>query len=299
MTTRFWLTAFLLCLGAGWGLTQPLTKIAVTHGLEPFGMIFWQMVIGTLLTGITLLVQGKDLPINKRTIGFCLLIALIGTLIPNSAGYRAAAFLPAGIMSIVIATIPMIAFPIALILGTDWFTWRRLAGLLLGLIGVALIALPEASLPDRAMVAILPLALIAPFCYAAEGNVVAKWGTAGLDPVRLMFGASVIGTLIAAPLAVSTGQFINPTAAFDTGRAAFALSSVIHVIVYMSYVWLIGQAGAVFAGQVSYIVTGTGVIWSMLLLDERYSLWIWAALGVMLIGIALVRPRHDDDRLMT
>ena len=45
MTTRFWLTAFLLCLGAGWGLTQPLTKIAVTHGLEPFGMIFWQMVI--------------------------------------------------------------------------------------------------------------------------------------------------------------------------------------------------------------------------------------------------------------
>jgi drug/metabolite transporter (DMT)-like permease len=47
----------------------------------------------------------------------------------------------------------------------------------------------------------------------------------------------------------------------------------------------------VFASQVSYIVTGSGVIWAMVILDERFSSWIWAALAVMLLGLALVSPR--------
>ncbi|MCP4818147.1 MAG: EamA/RhaT family transporter, partial [Shimia sp.] len=35
----------LLAIGAGWGLTQPLTKIAVSEGYEPLGLIFWQLAI--------------------------------------------------------------------------------------------------------------------------------------------------------------------------------------------------------------------------------------------------------------
>ena len=194
-------------------------------------------------------------------------------------------------MSIVIATIPMMAFPIALALGNDSFSVRRLAGLMLGLIGVGLIALPDASLPERAMIAFLPLALIAPFCYACEGNIVARWGTAGLDPFAVLFGASVIGTLFALPLAIGTGQFFVPQAPFIMADYALVLGAVIHVLVYTGYVWLIGRAGAVFAGQVSYIVTGSGVLWAMLLLGETYSLWVWGALVCMILGLMLVQPR--------
>ena len=299
MNERARLTIILVFLGAGWGMTQPLTKITVGAGYLPFGLIFWQLAIGAVLTSTLLLIQRKPLPLSAKTFGFFAMIALIGTLIPNTASYRAAFFLPAGVMSIVIATIPMLAFPIALALGTDWVTWRRMAGLSLGLLGVSLIAFPEASLPDRAMVAILPLALIAPLCYAIEGNVVAKWGTGGLDPVQLLCGASCLGTAIALPLALSTGQFIDPRPPYILADLAFLLSSLIHVSVYITYVWLVGRAGAVFAGQVSYLVTGFGVIWAMLLLGERYSGWVWAALVLMLCGIALVRPRHVDAEIET
>ena len=185
----------------------------------------------------------------------------------------------------------MMAFPIALALGNDQFSFRRLAGILLGLIGVGFIALPEASLPERAMIAFLPLALVAPFCYACEGNIVAKWGTAGLDPVQTLLGASAIGTLIALPLALGTGQFFVPKVPFINADYAMILSAVIHVLVYTGYVWLIGRAGAVFAGQISYLVTGTGVLWSMLLLSETYSLWVWMALVCMGFGLSLVQPR--------
>lgn len=288
---RLRLTGFLVLLGCGWGLTQPLIKITVTAGYQPFGLIFWQMLIGAVLLGVVRWRHLGRMPFTLSTLGIWLMIATIGTLIPNTTSYRAAFHLPSGIMSIVIATIPMMAFPIALALGNDRFSFRRLGGLLLGLIGVGLIALPEASLPERAMIAFLPLALVAPFCYACEGNIVAKWGTAGLDPFQVLFGASAIGTIIALPLALGSGQFFVPQPPFVLADVTMVLSSVIHVLVYAGYVWLIGRAGAVFAGQVSYIVTGSGVIWAMMLLGESYSVWVWGALACMAIGLSLVQPR--------
>lgn len=288
---RLRLTGFLLLLGCGWGLTQPLIKITVTAGYAPFGVLFWQVFIGALCLGILRWRQLRRMPFNRRTLAVWLMIAVIGSVLPSVTSFRAAFHLPSGLMSIVIATIPMMAFPIALALGNDRFSWRRLGGLTLGLIGVAFIALPEASLPERAMIAFLPLALIAPFCYACEGNIVARWGTAGLDPFAVLFGASVIGTLIALPLAVGSGQFIVPQAPFILADLTMVLSAIIHVLVYAGYVWLIGRAGAVFAGQVSYVVTGSGVLWAMMLLGERYSLWVWAALGCMALGLAFVQPR--------
>ena len=51
------------------------------------------------------------------------------------------------------------------------------------------------------------------------------------------------------------------------------------------------KAGAVFAAQVSYLVTGTGLLWSMAILGERYSLWVWGALAVVFAGLFLVQPR--------
>jgi drug/metabolite transporter (DMT)-like permease len=62
-------------------------------------------------------------------------------------------------------------------------------------------------------------------------------------------------------------------------------------MVYSAYVWLVGRAGSVFAAQVSYLVTGFGVLWSMALLGERYSGYVWAALALMFAGLALVQPR--------
>ena len=291
MSDRLRLTGFLLLLGCGWGLTQPLIKITVTAGYQPFGLLFWQVFIGAVLLGVIRWRQLRRAPFNRRTLAVWLMIAVIGSVLPSTTSYRAAFYLPSGIMSIVIATIPMMAFPIALALGNDRFSWRRMAGLSLGLIGVGFIALPEASLPERAMIAFLPLALIAPFCYACEGNIVAKWGTAGLDPFAALFGASVIGTLIALPLAVGSGEFFVPQAPFILADFTLVLGAIVHVLVYSGYVWLIGRTGAVFAGQVSYVVTGSGVLWAMLLLGETYSLWVWGALGCMALGISLVQPR--------
>lgn len=285
------LFALLALLGAGWGLTQPLTKIAVSTGHGHFGLIFWQLVIGAALMAVIALVTGRRLPLGRSALKVYAVIALVGTVLPNTASYQAAVHLPSGVLSILLSLIPMMAFPIALGLGLERFSLRRLAGLALGLGGVALLVLPGASLPDAAMVAWVPVAILASLCYAFEGNYVARWGTAGLDPVQVLLGASVTGALMVLPLMLASGHWISPLAPLGAAEWALILSATVHVLVYTAFVWLIGRAGSVFAVQVSYLVTGFGVIWAMLLLDERYAPMIWAAMALMMAGMALVQPR--------
>lgn len=285
----------LFCCGAAWGLGQPFAKIAVSEGYRHFGIIFWQFAIGAALLGAMNAARGGRLPFGPRHLLFYTIIALIGTLLPNSASYTAAIHLPSGILSIVLSLIPMIAFPIALAWGMDRFSAARLLGLLLGLGAIILIAAPQTSLPDRAMVWWLPLALVAPLFYAFEGNFVARYGTEGLDALQVLLGASLTGMVLTAPLALMTGQFISPLPPWGAPDLAIVAASVTHALSYTAYVWLVTRAGSVFAAQVSYLVTGSGIFWAKLILDETYSPWVWAALVLMMLGLFLVQPRKPPE----
>ncbi|MGV6811677.1 MAG: DMT family transporter [Brevirhabdus sp.] len=288
--------AILVVLGAGWGMTQPLIKITVEAGYQPLGLIFWQLVISGVVLGVITGIRRRWFRLGRTQLLFALMVAVIGTVLPNTASYRAALHLPAGIMAIAIAAVPLFAFPVAVSLGSERFAWRRMLGLVAGIVGVILLIAPEASLPQAAMAAWIPLALVAPLCYGFEGNIVSRWGTGGLGPIQLLFAASLVGMALSAPLALASGQWITPPWPWQFGlpEMAFFASSLIHALVYSSYVWLVRRTGPVFAAQVAYLVTGFGVLWSMLLLGEGYSTWVWAALAAMFVGLFLVQPRPGD-----
>ena len=284
----------LIILGAGWGISLPLTKIAVSTGYQPLGVLFWQLLISALLLGAINWARGKRLPTHRAALRIYVIIAFIGTLFPQTASLIAYAHLPGGLMALFLSLVPIFAFPIALILGNDQFDWIRLGGLFIGLIAVSLIILPDTSLPDRSLLIFVPLALVAPLFYGFEGNFVAKWGTAGLDPIQVLTGASILGLIIVSPAALVSGQWFNLIGPLGAPEIALILFSLIHGLVYSGYVWLVGQAGSVFAAQVSYLVTGFGVLGSILILGERYAVWVWLAMGLMFVGMALVRPRRPD-----
>jgi drug/metabolite transporter (DMT)-like permease len=291
MTGRAGLIAALIVIGTGWGITLPLMKIAVSSGHGAFGLIFWQQVVMVLGLGALMLATGRRLPRDPASLRAYLLIAIIGTVLPNSASYRAAVHLPAGVLSILLSLIPMLAFPFALAMGVERFRPVRLLGLVAGLGAVLLLVLPEASLPDRSMVPWVGVALLAGIAYAFEGNFVARYGTGQADAIQTIFGASLAGAVMVWPLMVGTGQGIDPRNGVGLAEAALVGSALIHAAVYVGYVWLVGRAGSVFAVQCSYIVTISGVFWAMVLLGESYSPYIWASLGLMLAGLALVQPR--------
>jgi drug/metabolite transporter (DMT)-like permease len=295
MSPRLVFVLVLITLGVGWGSTQSLGKMATATGHQPFGLIFWQLVIGALVLGAVSALRGKGMVFSRPAVTFYVVVAVIGTIIPNATFYASVVHLPAGIMSILISTVPFLAFPMALALGLDRFSAGRLAGLALGLAGVALIASPGGG--GAVSIDWLIVAMVGPLFYAIEANFVARGGTAGMDAVQAMFGVSVVGMVLAAPLAWGSGQWVDP---FPMARAEWALvaSSVVHALVYASYVWLASRAGSVFASQTAYLVTASGVFWAMLLLGERFSPVVWAALVIMLTGVALVQPRARAEAVV-
>ena len=127
--SRWVLVAILLAVGAGWGSSQATGKMATETGHGAFGIMFWQLLICTVLLGAFSLWRGKGLVFTRPALRFYAVVAVLGTLIPNYTFYQSVVHLPAGVMSIIIALVPVLSLPMAVATGTDRFSTRRVAGL--------------------------------------------------------------------------------------------------------------------------------------------------------------------------
>lgn len=156
---------------------------------------------------------------------------------------------------------------------------------------VLIIVLPGAEMSGAIPVFWVFIGLMSGLFYACAGNAVARWGTAGLDPIQVLWGASIVGSVIVLPLALGSGQWIDPRPPYGAADFAQVGSAVLHVLAYTGYVWLVGRAGPVFAVQISNMVTVFGVMWAKLVLAEAYPVAIGGALALMLVGMYLVQPR--------
>lgn len=284
----------MLLIGLLWGGTIPLSKVAVSTGHKPLGLIFWQLVLGVIVLGILLLFRGWRPKLNWEKTRFYCVIAIIGTIIPNGFSYWAASHLPAGVMSISIATVPMFALVIALFFGLERASLIRISGVLIGFAAMVMIAAPETSLPDPEKAIFVLVALLAPFCYGVESNYIAARTPKNTDAISTLFMASFFGLFLVGPLVMGSGQWISPLAPFAAAEYALIASSIIHAATYVGYIWLVGYGGPVFSVQVAYVVTLSGVFLSILFLHEGYSNWVWLALVLVILGLALVQPKLDS-----
>ena len=295
MTTRFNLTIILLIVGVSWGLTAPLSKIAVSTGHHYLGLLIWQIIIMILSLGLIQIFRKKKLPLNLNCFWRYVLVALLGTILPNSIMYKAYFHLQSGIMSILVSIVPMIAFLLVLVLQMEKFEIRRFLGVLFGIFAIILIVFPKLDLGYIGEVGWILLALLSPLCYAIEGVWINKIGIAKLDPIEVILGASILGFFILMPIVALNGYWITPYRVWGPAEFAITASSLIHSLIYISYIWLIGKAGVIFASQVSYIYTASGIGFSIILLGEGYSLFVWAAVILMLMGLMMVRPSRRSS----
>ena len=65
-----------------------------------------------------------------------------------------------------------------------------------------------------------------------------------MHPFQLLLGASLVGSVLAAPLAAGTGQLVWPVG-WGAPEWAVLLSGVLNAVAYAGYVWLVGRAGLV------------------------------------------------------
>jgi len=284
--------AALVFFGMCWGASVPLLKFAIGAGHHPLGMMIWQLAVSVAVLGAVIVFRSIPVAISRRNIVYLFFIAIIGTLVPNSFSLMATEHLPGGIMAIVIAMVPIVSLLIALLFRIESFALVRFSGVVLGVVALLLIALPDTALPDPGKAPWILVAIIAPVCYAIEGNFVAVRAPENLNAVSTLFGASVVGLVLLLPVVYLNGWQVPVLLTWDGSRVAMIFAAVGHMIAYTGYLWLLGRTGAVFTSQVAYIVTLTGVLGSAIFLGESYHWLVWVALILMMIALTMVRPVH-------
>ena len=284
----------MLFMGLVWGLSFSMGKIAMTSGGTPLGVAFWQSIVSGALLLIYTFVRGRPMPLHRKALKMYVVLALLGTAIPASCFYFAAPHVPAGVLSITVALIPMLTYGLALLLRSERLSWIRFTGIFCGAISILLLVGPENSLPDRAALPWVLLACLSALCYSLENVYLAMPSLPDIGPIRVACGMNVLAAIILGPTAILSGHMFIPSFPFGTVEWTIIGLGMITAVAYSMFVMTIAMAGPLFASQVGYVVTLAGVFWGMAIFGETHSQWVWASLGIMILGMALVTPRRKS-----
>lgn len=268
-----------------------LGHVAAQGGVSPLGLLFWQVSSSAAIVGALAVVHGTRPPLSRMHLKYYALAGLLGMTFPYLVTYWSLVHLPAGIVGIVGSLSALFTYLLARILGTEPASCVRKIGIGVGLAGVLLILLPKGALPDPGMTLWVALAALAPMSLAT-GNIYRTWAwPPGLNPLAAasgMLGTQALGLL---PIAVLADSIVIPRAsAYGIDGTMLALAGVASTLYVASFA-LQRRAEPVLVSQMGYVITVATLVLGVTLLGERYSTWVWGAVGLVLVGIYLVARR--------
>jgi drug/metabolite transporter (DMT)-like permease len=178
----------------------------------------------------------------------------------------------------------------------------RLAGLLLGLIGVVGLAWDRlgGSAPSAEASAMIGigLCLLASALYGFSANF-ARQALSGVQPLAVAAGSQLAAGLVLALPAASAWPVVNPPPQAWLAVAALALLST--GLAYVLYFRLIARIGPAKAITVTFLVPAFAMAWAGLFLGEAVTPAMLAACAVILLGTGLATglltlpwPRHSS-----
>ena len=286
----------LIVIGVLTGLYPALAKILVVADTNnPVGMTAWVAVVTMAVGLIGTLFSGKFPQFSWAKIRFALIVGPFSGAFPQIALFYASEHIPAVVMSITLAMQSLIVFLITTLLGLERPRMRRLMGLMLGLTAVGIAVIPTSSGASNFAVFWIFVAMMAPLSFALEGIIFAAVPNPKSSAFEIVFFAMLGSAVWAWAGAFLLDVTIMPSELEGTRITLIAAIGVISGVATWLFAITVRKTGTIFASQYGYITTIMGVLWSLVLLDETASRWIWLALACMLTGMVLVRPREADD----
>ena len=291
MTKRYLPYLCMLYMGLTWGLSFSLAKYSIELGGRPLSISFWTALISGCILLAYCLVTKRRFVVTWRLLSMIGILSLLGSVLPGLGFYYATAHLPAGILSITIALVPIFTYGMALLFNLEGFSRKRSLGLVLGFSSICVIILPETSLPAKGVKIWFGVACLSSFLYATGNIYLAQRTFHAIHPIRLCCAMHLMAAFILFwPACFSESLLATISTSSELTLTVLGLSSITATS-YTLFIFTIRKSGPIFASQVGYLITISGVIWGMLLFYEVHSIWIWLSLFLMVYGQALVSPR--------
>lgn len=278
MSARAW--ALFAAVSTVWGIPYLFIKIAVDGGMPPI-VLAWGRIVMAAVVLLVLAHRANVIGQIRGHLKALVAYAVFEVCIPFpliAAGERHVA---SSLAAIIVASVPLNVALLAIRFDPEERTTGvRLVGLLVGLVGVALLVGLSASGTGTELLAAAGI-LVAAFGYAA-GPMILKRGLAGVDPRAAMGGSLALAGLLLTPFAALE----LPSRAPTTGAFAsmVVLGLICTALAFVLMALLVREIGPARSVVITYVNPVVAVILGVLVLGERPGVSAIAGLVLILAG---------------
>ena len=294
-SNKKWLYLFILSLI--WGTSYILIKKGLV-GLSPLQLGAFRIIFTTIflfLIGFRSLFR-----ITKTQWGWVALSALLGTFLPVFLFAYAETQIDSSIASILNSLVPLFTIFLGFLLFKIAFTRNQVIGVILGLLGAAILIFQGAEVNPDQNYLFAGLVVIAALCYAGNANIlksklqevsslaiaVGNFSVMLIPAVIVLYLAGGMQLDVAEPAIRSSLLYVVILAFFGTALAKILFNKLVQI------------SSAVFSTSVTYLIPIVGIFWG-LLDGERFTLIHLLGAGVILTGVYLVNANRKQKKTNT
>ena len=282
-TLANWLS--IAALGLIWGATFMVVAIAL-EGCGPLTVACARMTLGAAALLLLMRILNRPLPVLTPTLsGYLVGIGLLSTAVPFALLSWGQQYVPSAFAGISMAALPLFVLPLSHIFTDEKMSLRNTLGVIMGFIGAIVLIGPAVLKIGTGLEPLGQLACIAASISYAVSSIMTR-RCPPIDPLTLAALLLTVGSVVLIPAmliyeGIPTISDPRPTIAIIVlGFIPTALAALIRVATIRS-------AGAIFMTLVNYQVPLWSMIFGVWILSEVLPLRFFAALGLILIGLAI------------
>lgn len=280
-----------LLLGFMWGSSYLWIKIGVNAGLQPFTLVSYRLLIGALVLTVVVFATRERLPRDWQTYVRFTGLGFFGIALPFCLITWAEGSVDSSLAAVLTAPVPLIVIPIAAIfLPDEGLTVTKIAGVVVGLVGVAiLVGLDVSKIGGSDLVS--ELALLCAAASYAIGAVYVRRFIRGYRPTIPALFEVLTALIMVGALALIFERPLATPLTFDTVVPVTWLGLLGTGLAFIVNLHLLEHWGAARASLVAYMLPVWGIALGAVVLGETITPQVLGGFVLIITGIALVNFR--------
>lgn len=283
-----------LALGLVWGGTFMVVSIAL-EGYGPVTVACARTTLGAIALLGFVAIKRRPLP-NGKALAHILPIGVLNTAVPFTLLSWGQQYVSSAFAGLTMAAIPLFILPLAHLFSDEKLSRNKAFGMALGFTGAAVLIGPgllEIGTDARPLGQLACLA--ATFSYAVSSVMTRRCPP--VDPIAMAATTLTVGAVILVPSMLLT-EGVPVWAGARSGTAILFLGLVPTALAALLRVMVIRTAGSVFMSVVNYQVPVWSMIFGALFLGEVLPARLFAALALILTGLAISQWRGTVTRVL-
>jgi len=282
----------LLILSLLWGGSFFFIGVAVKE-LPTFTIMMLRVAIAALALNFVVKLMAQSLPRDPTVWLAFFGMGLFNNIIPQTLIVWGQTQITSGLASILNATTPLFGVLIAnYFTGDEKMTPNKLAGVVIGFAGVAIMIGPSALGGLGAHVWAQVAVLLASFFYGISGVFGRRFKRLGVQPMMTATGQLTASTIMIAPLALlidHSWSLAMPS--LDTWAAIVGLALLSTAFAYLLFFRILSTAGATNLMLVTFLIPVSAVFLGTLFLGEHLQAKHVVGMACIAAGLAAMDGR--------